>query len=109
MAQLYNENNKPEIRSRFIAKCDALIQEGKANSYADLCSNINISPASFNQVKSGPAMPTVEMLYNLQAAYKVSIESILFINPPQVNQVLIKNQLNAILNSVQSIQSELSV
>lgn len=107
--QLYNDQIKTEIRERFIQKIDALISSGKAESYREVCENINITPAQLNQVKSGASMPTLEMFYNLQMVYKVSVESILFVNPPKLNLVFIKAQLSAIQDSMEKIEGALSV
>ena len=76
MPQLYSDSTEKEIRARFIQKCSNLIASGRA-SYKDICDRIQIPTTSFNQVKSGMAMPTVKMLYNLQVVFKVPAEGII--------------------------------
>ncbi|WP_026463526.1 hypothetical protein [Adhaeribacter aquaticus] len=109
MPQLYNDDIENQIRTRFIQKCDDLISTGRVDSYAELCRSIEISPASFNQVKTGVTKPTLQMLYNLQSVYKVSVESILFINPPKLNMVFIRSQLSAIQESLEKLEGAISV
>jgi len=109
MAHLFNETTESEIRARFIKKFDDLIKYDKARSYREICLKIEITAQDFNQIKSGLAMPSYKMLYNLQVTYKIPIEEIFFIQPPRVNLVLIKAQLNAILDKVEAIEAELTV
>lgn len=103
MPQLYNDQTEKEIRGRFIQKCDDLIAAGRASTYKDICERIDISTASFNQVKSGKGMPTIKMLYNLQAVYKLSCEEVLFKTPPRTDVPAIARQLEQHLQACQDI------
>jgi len=107
MPDLYTAHTEEEIRARFVQKCNELISHGLADTYKEICENTQIPIAAFNQVKSKGAMPTFKMIYNLQAVYKVSAESILFEQPPQIDLVLLKEQLATIHEALDQIDNTL--
>ena len=108
MPDLYTAHTEEEIRARFVQKCNELISHGQADTYKEICENIQISPAAFSQVKNKGGVPTLKMIYNLQAFYKVPAESILFEQPPQIDLVLLKEQLATIHEALDQIDNTLS-
>lgn len=109
MPHLYTDQTEAEIRARFIQKFEDIIAAGRAASYKEICDNIDISNASFNQVKSGKGMPTLKMLYNLEVVYKVPVESVVSGRAPGQEVQTIREQLGQIQEAVQKIEGTLPV
>jgi hypothetical protein len=104
---LFNAIIKDEIRGRFIQAIDRLVADGRALSYKDVCDQIHILPASLNQVKNKGGMPTIEMLYNLWAAYGVSPDSVLVARPPAAKFEEVNATLRHLQDSLSTMGADL--
>jgi len=108
MPNLYTSQTQEDIRLRFINKFDELIENELAESYKQICINIEITPESFNQIRNKKGLPTLKMLYNLQLVYNVPVESILFERTAHVNLALLQKQLAILHETLDQIDDTLS-
>jgi len=108
MPNLYTTQTKEDIRHRFINKFDELIENELAESYKEICKNLEITLESFNLLRNKGGVPTLKMLYNLQLVYNVPVDSILFERSHQIDLTTLKKQLATLHETLDQIDDTLS-